>query len=215
MKSKRSWKRMIYRARSRFARKVYKVIHPEFKYVRKNYSGSVGTYAAESYAIKAFNIMQVGPSYNNRIGNKITAKQLAIRLTVSYNTASTADAQLFRVMLFKFKNPEGGGLPGIDYFIDATDSASPYLQAFRNITFIKDIKILKDTGTKMVGEQGGVRPFMVFQWYLKMTSVIQYGGNEGDATDIVSNLYGILLYGDSGENYPQYNLDYTFRYIDC
>lgn len=204
---------MIYRARNRFAKKVYRAIHPEFKAKREYFSNSMGTYASPSVLV--FNNLLQNDTTTGRVGNRVCFKQFMLRFYIRFNISQADNDSLFRIILFKDRFPEGGGVPDLESIIYIGDGSPPNLNNFRNLDYTKRIKILKDTGVLNVGHVGSAPPTRKFLWKFNMNMVTVYDGDLGDSTDIYNNLIGMYLWTNEAENFPSYIIAYSLRWIDC
>lgn len=207
-------KRMMKKRRfNRFAKRVYRVIHPEFKLWADNVTGSAGIYDSGVFS-KMINIISLGTDQGKRIGNKINIKSIKLRIRIDFNTASENDYAQYRILVVKDKFPDNNGISDINKILDFDNSGSTHMNAFRNLAYFKNYKVLKDTYCKTVGIVGGLVPTHTWNWYLKVNSVTTYTASQELASDISINGYVVYVFADQGGNYPNVSLDYSVRYID-
>lgn len=199
---------------NRFARRVYRVIHPEFKVISQGVTGNAGIYDSGQY-YKCLNIVTVGNDNSTRVGNKITIKSIKIRLQISQNAENTSAYNIYRAMVVRNKFPDNSGICNIAEVLDFDLSGGNHMNAFRNLDFYKNYKVLKDTYARYIGDTGNYVPSHTWNWYIKQNVVPTYNATVGVAADISLNSYWVIVYADQGANYPDVQLDYSVRYIDC
>lgn len=204
---------MMMRRQSRFNRRVYRAIHPEFKLETGFVTTSVGLY--NNYHSTCLNVIDQGDGQDQRSGNRVCIKQIKIRLQVYLSGSNTADYNAFRVLIVKFKPADNRGNPDLSDILNFGNSGGNHMTAFRNLPYIKQFKVIKDTGVKKIGAVGGLKPHMTFNWYIKANSVSIYTDSSSSPDDISQNLYALYMYSDQGENWPNIYLEYNTRFLDC
>lgn len=199
---------------NRFAKRVYKVIHPEFKIHSDNVTGDAGIYDSNPYAF-ALTRITIGTLNTERNASKINIKSIKLRIAVRMNTENTADYNQYRILIVKNKFPENAGLSLLSNILDFDNSGDTHMNAYRNIAYYKNYKVMKDTNVKTLGTIGNLVPIHVWNWYFKVNSVTTYTANQGTDTDVSMNSYEVHIFADQGAHYPQVSMDYSVRYIDC
>lgn len=199
---------------SRFAKKVYRAIHPEFKKKTDETDGSMGIYDSAPF-YQCLNILAQGNQYYQRVGNKINVKSIYVRVTVNMITENTLDYNFYRVLIVRNKFAENSGTCPIADILDFNSSGGNHMNAFRYIPYLKNFKVIKDTYCRTLGKVGGLKKTHTWNWYIKQNIVCTYNQAENLATDISLNSYWLIAYASEGANYPEIQVDYSLSYLDC
>lgn len=205
---------MKIRRYNRFAKRVYRVIHPEWKLRQFNNTGTVGIYDS-GFFVQCLNTLQIGLENNERIGNKVNFKSIKVRVKIEKATGNESNYNQYRLFLVKFKTQQNNANINPNQILDFNTSGDTHINAYRNLGYMKAIKVIKDTNAKTLGTLGGLKPVHTWNWYLKTNTVTTYTADSYDPTDIAINGFWLVCYADQAVNPPNISVDVSSRFIDC
>lgn len=175
-------------------------------------------------------LITAGALHNQRIGVKIKPKYLTIRGYVQGPSGATADASVFRCVVFCWKTSNGAAPINTQLFLPvagATSINTPWATYNRNY-IPQDIKILYDKRINLNLENGpgltantvGSKATFVAKIPLfKRTGMVQYNnGVTGTFADITKNsfwLYATTDQNSAGLRNVGFSYNYTFEYEDA
>lgn len=199
---------------NRFAKRVYRVIHPEWKLRQYNTTGTVGIYDS-GYFTSCLTSLAQGIENYERVGNKVNFKSIKVRVKIEQANGNESNYNQYRLLLVKYRTQQGSGTIDLANIYDFTTSGDTHINAYRNLSWLKAIKVIKDTNAKTLGRVGGLKAVHTWNWYLKTNTVTTYQQDSGDPNDIQMNGFWLLCYADQAANPPNISIDVSSRFIDC
>lgn len=145
-----------------------------------------------------------GVTDNQRIGEEYFVKKLHLNFTLTILQGATSDNyNRIRVIIGRTKIPNGIGFPLIQEILDTTASGGNFITAPRTWVGRQSYRILYDKVHFIVNVQDvlgtsiGYIKFVQRMLHFKINKKVRCSNNTGAPTDIVTNLYWVMLGSDS------------------
>jgi len=206
---------------------------PEKKYITYPFAlGGVSTASTTGQNILCDNVSSTsiaqGTSENDRIGNKITVKNINLRFTLKLDPYSSVTynnyyAGRFRVILLRDKQTNGTQCQLSDVFDGVTSYGNQFLHAFRNMDTIDRFDILYDKMHEMPNQSGYVVVSGTTATYVddnvskfvkiskKLSDRIDYAGTTGVISEMKSCSYTMFICPEPGSAPHTFSVDGTCR----
>lgn len=175
--------------------------------------GKAGTVLITA-AILLVNITDRGVNRNQRIGSIERAFSLQFRLTlIAPVAANPSTAAFVRVVLFRWKQPNGSEPTAADLFQEAGDGVEMMISPY-NLDSRGKFKIYYDRVFQMQQQSPGAARLIRVYRKLRFQVFHTTGNDAADITSIERNALFILLVGDNdtGGNQPTFNLFTRYRF---
>lgn len=143
-----------------------------------------------------------GDTASNRDGNKVRVRSIQYHGRISINPSATQTN--VRVLLCRLKDTNGTDASITDLF------ETPSVYEFYKTNEIFNYKVLKDKTFTVNSD----KPNVVFRWFIKQNSHLQYSGNSNAVTDQQRNGYFLISISDQMTNTPTVGGRTRMQYID-